>query len=63
MKLKKIILFFIILIVSTTFFIGAKGSSEKQSSVTTVEFWHPNSGLLADAMNEIVNEFNQTIGK
>ncbi|MFA7672191.1 MAG: ABC transporter substrate-binding protein, partial [Sphaerochaetaceae bacterium] len=41
----------------------AKGSSEKQSSVTTVEFWHPNSGLLADAMNEIVNEFNQTIGK
>lgn len=52
----------LLLVVSSTSFIWAMGSADKQSDVTTIEFWHPNSGLLGDAMNQIVDEFNNTIG-
>jgi ABC-type glycerol-3-phosphate transport system substrate-binding protein len=28
----------------------------------TVEFWHSNSGLLGEAMTELVTQFNATVG-
>lgn len=45
------------------FSLTAKGQAEKSSQSTHVDFWHSNSGLLGDAMNHLVREFNDTIGK
>ena len=36
--------------------------SVTQRPVVEIEFWHPNSGLLGDAMSELVAQFNSTVG-
>ena len=41
---------------------GAREATSAASGVRTVEFWHPNSGLLGEAMTDLVLEFNRTIG-
>jgi sn-glycerol 3-phosphate transport system substrate-binding protein len=54
----------IILILSISLSLFAMGTKEgKDSSITNVEFWHSNSGLLQDAMESLVDQFNSTIGK
>jgi len=37
--------------------------SDMQGQVVEIEFWHPNSGLLGDAMSDLVAQFNATVGK
>ena len=35
----------------------------KEEKVTTITFWHSNSGILGDALDELVEKFNTTVGK
>jgi sn-glycerol 3-phosphate transport system substrate-binding protein len=57
------ILVALLMFVGTALFAGGtREPAPMTSSPTTVEFWHPNSGLLGEAMTALVAEFNQTIG-
>ncbi len=52
----------LLLIVTVALF--GRGVSESQNQQKTeIEFWHPNSGLLGEAMTELTEQFNQTIGE
>ena len=35
----------------------------KEEKVTTITFWHSNSGILGEALDELVEKFNTTVGK
>lgn len=67
MKYKRwIVLMVVILLPLAIFAGGVKQSSDSVSGtqkIVEIEFWHPNSGLLGDAMTELVDKFNSTIGK
>ncbi len=56
--MKKLITFIAILIASLSLI--ASGSNESDS---TVVIWHSNSGVIGNAFETIVDEFNDTIGK
>ena len=57
--MKKIYLILLILLLSLSLF--AQGTKEKDE--TTITWWHSNSGILGDVTDELVDEFNNTIGK
>ena len=57
--MKKIYLILLILLLSLSLF--AQGTKEKDE--TTITWWHSNSGILGDVTEELVDEFNNTIGK
>lgn len=57
----------ILVIMSCTAVLFAAGSKEPSDTTVgntpvRVSFWHPNSGLLGEAMTALVSEFNSTIG-
>lgn len=51
-------LFFMLLLAFALF---ANGS--KESTITTVELWHSNSGKIGEAFEEIIEDFNSGLGK
>ncbi|WP_422480050.1 ABC transporter substrate-binding protein [Pleomorphochaeta sp. DL1XJH-081] len=68
MEHKKIRVGFIVLIVLLPALLFAGGANEMANDtmpekITEVEFWHYSSGLLGEAMTELVDNFNATIGK
>lgn len=56
--MKKTKLLVLLLLVPALIYAG--GSSERDENVTTVTVWHSNSGLLEDAFNHLVEEFNDS---
>lgn len=61
MKLSAIICLFLLIPVSMTFAGGSKESSSKTGPVEIV-WWHSNSGLLGQATERLVQEFNESVG-
>ena len=57
--MRRIILIISSLLIGAVLFAG--GASE--SGKTTVEIWHSNAGIAGNAFEEIVDEFNNTIGE
>lgn len=52
-----------ILILLSVSILFATGTKEENPTVTTITWWHSNSGLLQDATDTMVKQFNDTIGK
>ncbi len=57
--MKKILIFAFTLFLILPLF----SSGEREKGVTIITIWHPNSGLIGEAFEELVNDFNQTVGK
>ena len=56
--MKKLISIILVLLLPTIVF--ATGNKEADENVTTVTIWHSNSGLLEDAFDHLVKEFNDS---
>lgn len=41
---------------------GSDGGDGDSSGVTEIVFWHPMGGVQQTALDNIVNEFNETVG-
>jgi len=53
-----------LLVLLATQSLSALGQEENQTdAVTTITWWHPNSGLADKAAEALVEEFNSTVGK
>lgn len=59
--MKKLNLLLLFLTLSLLLF--AKGGKESENNRITITWWHSNSGIIQEATDELVKEFNQTIGK
>ena len=57
--MRRMILIISSLLIGAVLFAG--GASE--SGKTTVEIWHSNAGIAGNAFEEIVDDFNSTIGE
>lgn len=63
--MKKIIYFLVLLLGITSLSLSAQGKGESSSTdqVKTITWWHYNSGLAGKAAEDMVAEFNATVGK
>lgn len=60
----KRLLFLVLLIFLVAQSLTALGQAENQTDgVTTITWWHPNSGLIGKASDALVQQFNATVGK
>ncbi len=59
----RLMLVILILIIPTMVFASGAKEISISDEITEVEFWHYSSGLLGEAMTELVDTFNATIGK
>lgn len=55
--------FFIFVLLFLLMLQSLSALGQGENSVTTITWWHPNSGLAGKAADELVSEFNTTIGK
>ena len=53
----------LILLALSTAALSATGAKEEPKGEVTITWWHSNSGVLGEATNKLVDEFNATIGK
>ncbi len=58
--MRRITSILLIFLLSTALF--AQGGKETDQ-VTTITWWHSNSGILQEATDSLVNSFNETVGK
>ena len=58
--MKKLLLLVTLLLVITA---SLFSTGAKESKVTTITFWHSNSGVLGEALDNLVEKFNSTVGK
>lgn len=59
MKNKNIILFIIILL----FCVGCSNTIKKEETPITITIWHVYGGQTESPLNDLINQFNQTLGK
>lgn len=58
--MKKLLLLVTLLLAFTS---ALFSSGAKENKVTAITFWHSNSGVLGEAIDELVEKFNSTVGK
>ncbi len=62
-KYQKYIFLLLVFLFSATLSLFALGRGEDKNREGEVIFWHYSSGLQGEAMNHLVDQFNETIGK
>lgn len=58
--MKKLLLLSLLLTISLCSLFSA---GAKETSVTEITFWHSNSGILGEAIEDLVDNFNDSVGK
>ena len=61
--MKRMFIYALLVLLATQSLVALGQVENQPDAITTITWWHPNSGLAGKAAEALVTKFNNTVGK